>query len=235
LIGWFLDAFICMQIWELNMLRLSRKIALVVSFAAFASGVSAESSHKVLVLGPPGVATPQPNTLLIAAPLANVSKHAVTKVKVTHIELGKALLQSSLPVLAGDIPAGGNVVVQAQFDSSGLKSGRTYEFELRGVYRGRDRDDDYDHDDRDRQGGKDDKKDERMFKVHASVTIPPPPQGPGALGTVTVPSQTVTGGKYPPQPPQQDEDVNSGAPTVPTNPEVPGAPPPKGTEVKPPQ
>jgi hypothetical protein len=48
-----------------------------------------------------------------------------------------------------------------------------------------------------------------------------------------VPSHKVEGGRYPHRPPRMDKDVNSGAPPVPTNPAVPGAPTPTGTEVNP--
>jgi len=61
----------------------------------------------------------------------------------------------------------------------------------------------------------------------------PPSEGPGQVGTTQVPSQKVEGGRYPHQPPRMDKDVNSGAPPVPTNPAVPGAPTPTGTEAKP--
>ena len=71
------------------------------------------------------------------------------------------------------------------------------------------------------------------FSVHTFVIIPPP-EGSGQLGTSQVPSQKVEGGRYPPQPPRMDKDVNSGAPPVPTNPEVPGAPTSTGTKAKPP-
>src|SRR5207253_4073601 len=40
------------------------------------------------------------------------------------------------------------------------------------------------------------------------------------------------GGRYPPRAPRMDKDVNSGAPPVPTNPEVAGAPTPTGTEAQ---
>ncbi len=216
------------------MLRTLNFFALAALLFCPASGVSAETPHTVLVLGPAGVANPQPNVLSVAAPLANVSKHEVTRVKVTRVELGRAPLQTSLPILVGVIPAGGNVVVQAQFDSGRLMSGKTYEFELHGTYRSRDRDDDDEHGDHKRRG-RDDDDDEHKFKVHTLVIVPPPPEGSGVLGTVQVPPQKVTGGNYPPQPPQQDPDVNSGGPTVPTNPEVLGAPTPSGTQVAPPQ
>jgi hypothetical protein len=225
------------------MFRPHHIFALAIFSTAWPTGGFAESPHHdVLSLGPPGVATPLPDTLSVAAPLANISKHAVKDVKITHVELGKAPIQTSLPISVGDIPAGGNVLIQAQFGNSRLTSGKTYEFEVSGYYRGRDWDDDRHgdddrHDDRKRQGRDDDDHglEERRFRVHAAVIIPPPPNSSAQLSSVQIPSQTVTGGNFPPRPPQQDPDVNSGGPIVPTNPESLGVPTQDLTRIQPAQ
>jgi hypothetical protein len=60
----------------------------------------------------------------------------------------------------------------------------------------------------------------------------PPSDQADQLGTAQAPSQKVEGGRYPHQPPHMGDNVNSGAPPVPTNPVAPGAPTP-GTEAKP--
>jgi hypothetical protein len=114
----------------------------------------------------------------------------------------------------GAVRARSSVIVQAELNSQSLLSGQRYEFVMRGTYRG-------------------DKGAARRFRVHTFVVIPPPSEGSGQLGTTQVPSQKVEGGRYPHQPPRMDKDVNSGAPPVPTNPAVPGAPTPTGTEAKP--
>jgi hypothetical protein len=73
----------------------------------------------------------------------------------------------------------------------------------------------------------------RKFRVHTYVVMPPPSEGSGQPGTTQAPSHEVERGRYPPQPPRMDEGVNSAAPPVPTNPEVPGTAAPTGTAVKP--
>jgi hypothetical protein len=103
--------------------------------------------------------------------------------------------------------------VQAELNSQSLVSGQRYELVMDGIYR--------DHED----GA-------RKFRVHTPVVVPPPSEGSGQLGTAQLPPQSVKGGRYPPQPPRMDEDVNSVAPPVPTNPEVPGTPTPSRTETQ---
>jgi hypothetical protein len=105
------------------------------------------------------------------------------------------------------------VIVQAELNSQSLLSGQRYELVMQGTYR------DYE------DAG-------RKFRVHTFVDIPPPSEGSGQLGTTQAPSHDVEGGRYPHQPPRMDEEVNSAAPPVPANPEVPGTPTPTGTEAK---
>ena len=209
------------------MLRKLASLALVALFIHACGHVKetdVPKPHKALALGVAGVATPQPNILSIAAPLANLTKHPATDVKIDKITLASTATQTPLPLAVGTIPARSSVIVQAQFNSGGLVSGQRHELVVDGTYRPGHGDKDYDKDDSHR------------FKVRTPVVIPPPPEGSGQVGTTQVPPHKVEGGKYPSRPPRMDEDeeeVNAGAPPVPTNPDVPGTPTPTGTEIKP--
>jgi hypothetical protein len=182
----------------------------------------AAQAPNVFSLGVVGVASPQPNTLLVAAPLANLTNRAVADVKIEYIQLATAPVDTPLPMTIGAVPARSSVIVQAELGSQSLLSGHPYELVIQGTYRG--------HEDASRG---DRENVSRRFRVHTSVVIPPPSEGSGQLGTVQVPSHYVEGGRYPHQPPRMDKDVNSAAPPVPTNPAVPGAPTPTGTDVQP--
>ena len=182
--------------------------ALLVSGCAHAvEETDAPKPPSIFSLGVTGVATPQPNTLSVAVPLANLTKRAVADVKIDRIMFGTGTVQTPLPLVVGTIPGRSSVIVQAEFSSQSLVSGKRYELAMQGTYHTR-------------RGDKDeDKESAHSFKVHTSVVIPPPSEGSGQLGTTQVPSQKVEGGRYPHQPPRMDEDeVNTGAPPVPTNP-----------------
>jgi hypothetical protein len=58
----------------------------------------AATPPNVLSLGVAGVATPQPDTLAVAAPLANLTSRAVTSVKIDRIQLSTAKLRTTLPI-----------------------------------------------------------------------------------------------------------------------------------------
>jgi hypothetical protein len=171
----------------------------------------------VLSLGVAGVATPQANTLSVAAPLANLTNRTVADVRIDRIQLATAPVQTPLPLAVGDVRARSSVVVQGAFDSQSLQSGHRYELVVEGTYRGA-------------RAYRGEGGAARRFRVRTSVLIPPPSEGSGQLGTVQLPPHKVEGGRYPPQKPRMDDEVNSGAPPVPTNPDVPGAPTPTGTE-----
>jgi hypothetical protein len=181
----------------------------------------AAQAPSVFSLGIVGFASPQPNTLSVAAPLANLTNQAVADVKIDHIQLAAAPVETPLPMTIGAVPARSSVIVQAEVDSQSLLSGHRYTLVIQGTYRG----------DKDASRGGD-KDASRRFRVHALVVIPPPSEGSDPLGTIQVPSHYVEGGRFPPQRPRMDDDVNSGAPPVPTNPAVPGTPAP-GTAVQP--
>jgi len=199
---------------------------LLSSCALVTAETDAPKPGSVFSLGNAGVATPQPNTLFVSAPLTNLTKRTVADVKIDRVMMGTAAVQMPLPLAVGTIPRRSSVIVQAEFNSQSLVSGQRYELVMEGTYRARrgDKDDDKDYD----------KDDAHRFRVHTSVIIPPPSEGSGQLGTTQVPSQKVEGGRYPHQLPRMDEDeVNTGAPPVPTNPEAAGTRTPTGTEVKP--
>lgn len=196
------------------MLRKLSSLVLAALLLSSAAHVAAQMYTSVFSLGVAGVATPQPNTLSVAAPLSNLTNRTVADVKIDRIQLAPAPVQTPLPMTVGTVRARSSAIVQAEFNSQSLLSGQRYELVMQGTYRG-------------------DKGATRRFRVHTFVVIPPPSKGSGQLGTTQVPSQKVEGGRYPHQPPRMDKDVNMGAPPVPTNPEVPGTPTPNGTEAKP--
>jgi hypothetical protein len=196
------------------MVRKLSLFALAALLFTSACHVPEKPMPNVFSLGVAGVATPQPNTLSVAAPLANLTERAADDVKIERIQLAAAPVQTPLPITVGAVPARSSVLVQAELNSQSLVSGQRYELVMDGTYR--------DHED----GA-------RKFRVHTPVVVPPPSEGSVQLGTTQVPPHSVKGGRYPPRPPIMDEEVNSGAPPVPTNPEVPGAPTPTVTEPKP--
>lgn len=181
--------------------------------------VPTQSPPGVFLLGVAGVATPEPNTLSVAAPLANLTNRTVANVKIDSIQLATAPVQTPLPLAVGDVRARSSVVVQGTFNSQSLQSGHHYDLVVEGTYRG--------------EGAYRGDGAERRFRVRTSVLIPPPSEGSGQLGTVQLPPHKVEGGRYPPQKPRMDNEVNSGAPPVPTNPDVSGVPTPTGTEPRP--
>jgi hypothetical protein len=168
----------------------------------------------IFSLGAAGIATPQPNTLSIAAPLANLTDRTATDVNIDHIQLAAAPVQTPLPLTVGTVAGRSSVTVEAALNSQSLVGGRSYELVMEGTYRA-------------------DNGSARKFRVHTPVLVPPPSPGSGHLVVTQVPPQRVKGGGYPHRPPIMEEEVNSGAPTVPTNPEVPGTPTPTGTAPKP--
>ena len=186
--------------------------ALLLSAADHVAAQNKENGSGVFSLGVAGVATPQPSTLSVSAPLANITNRSVADVKIDRIKLAGVPAETPLPIAVGAVGARSSVIVQAQFNGQSLRGGQRYELVMQGTYRG--------------QKGK-----ASTFNVHSFVAVPPS-EGSGRVGTTQAPAQKVEGGRYPPQPPRMGNDVNSGAPPVPTNPEVPGAPAPAGTEAK---
>ncbi len=196
------------------MVRKLGLLALTTLLLSSAGHGAEERMARVLSLGAAGIAIPQPDKVSIAAPLANLTNRAVADVKINHIQLATAPVQTPLPITVGAVPARSSVIVQAELNSQSLLSGQRYELVMQGTYR-------------------DDEDAARKFRVHTYVVIPPPPAGSSQPGTTQAPAGHVEGGRYPPQPPRMGGGVNSGAPPVPTNPEASGTSTPTGTAVKP--
>ncbi len=172
------------------------------SYQAEARMRHAPRERNIFSLGLAGVATPQPNTLSVAAPLANLSNRDVADVKIDRVLLARAPVQAALPMTVGAIRARSSTIVEAELNSQSLVSGHSYPLLMRGTYRER--------------GGRYDEHATRRFIVYTSVIVPPPSEGSGQVGSIQLPPHQVSGGKYPHRPPLMDKDVNSGAPPVPT-------------------
>src|SRR5580704_391884 len=166
--------------------------ALLLSAADHVAAQNRENGSGVFSLGVAGVATPQPSTLSVSAPLANITNRSVANVKIDRIRLATAPAETPLPIAVGAVGARSSVIVQVQFTDQSLRSGQRDELVMEGTYRG-------------------EKDEARRFNVHTSVVMPPPSEGSGRLGTVQVPPHKVEGGRYPHRPPRMDKDVNSGA------------------------
>jgi hypothetical protein len=199
---------------EAIMVRKLGLLALATLLLSSAGQGAEERMASVISIGTAGVAVPQPDKVSIAAPLANLTNRAVADVKIDRIQLASAPVQTPLPITVGAVPARSSVIVQVELNSQSLRSGRRYELVMQGTYR-------------------DSEDATRKFRAHTYVVIPPPSEGSGQPGTTQAPSQHVEGGRYPPQPPRMGGGVNSAAPPVPTNAEVPGTSTPSGTAAKP--
>lgn len=167
------------------------------------------ASHRDFTLTAPGVALEQPDTLLVAAKLNNVSRKPASNVNILSIELESAPLLTTTPVVVGDIDASSNANVQANFTSSGLAQGQSYRLVMHGSY----------------QAG----KKSRKFLVESGIKLLPAAPGSGTVKTVTVQPNKVSGAPYKPQRPRFDKDVNGSRWTVPTGKFVPGVPTPTNT------
>ena len=134
--------------------------------------------RNIFSLGLAGVATPQPNALSVAAPLANLSGRDVADVKIDRVLLARAPVHTSLPVTVGEIPARSSRLVEAEFNSQSLVSGHTYPLIMLGAYH-----------ERARYG----ERRIRRFVVYTSVIVPPPSEGSGQLGSIQLPPHKVSG------------------------------------------
>jgi hypothetical protein len=205
------------------MLKQVGSIALAVFMAGLATGAQAQgAAHRGLAfsLGVAGAARPQPDVVSIAAPLANLTSDAATDVIVESVTLGGAADADTLPLRVGLIGRRSSAIVEARFAGGPLIAGHSYPLVMTGTYR-----------DDDRSASQHALL--SRFLVRTEIVIPPLAKGSGRLRTVTAPAHRVEGGKYPHQAPKMDNEVNSGAPPVPTNPEVAGVPTPTGTGTQP--
>ena len=200
------------------------KLSSLLFIILMAAAVAQEMPRSSLSLGSAGVATSEPGTLAVAAPLANLSRQAVTDVRITRVQLASAKLTTPLPITVAKISAHGSQTIQADFASKSLAAGRRYQLTVAGTYRTGEYDKDRDRDDKGRL---------QRFIVHTFVVLPPAAPGAKRLGKTQTPSHQVKGGRYPHQPPRMDKDTNQAAPPVPTTKPVPATPTPKGTEIQP--
>ncbi len=208
---------------------MSRKLAFVLVAMLFVVCFAyAQRLPNLLSLGAAGVATPDADTVAIAAPLANLGTQPVHKVKIERIELAGAGLKTSLPIKLGTIAGRGSEIVQAEFATKGLDAGKKYELVVQGTYRVGGKDEEKDRDEKDWDRGP-----RRPFTVRTTVVLPPASPGSHDLGKTQVPAKKSKGGRYPARPPRMDKDTNRAAPPVPTTSTEHGRPEHGGTELKP--
>jgi hypothetical protein len=171
---------------------------LTITVQCAASGVS-------LTAGNPGESV-LGGTLLTALPIVNNGTATAQNVMATAITLsGGTLLSPTLPFNLGAIMPSGSVVLNSDFAGTFpplanemLSVSGTYAVGT-ATY---------------------------CFALSTNFTIPPAAPGQTNVLTVNVPPLTVTGGGFPSQPLNFDDDVNEVSRwTVPTGPNVPGTPP----------
>jgi len=177
--------------------------------------VECAASPANLTLGAPGVNLLDPTTLLSAVPIANTGTAPAQNVQLATIMLtgGTLTVPASLPFGPGAIPAGGSVVLNADFTGAFVPLG-SYPLDLKGTYT---------------VGTA-----TYCFDLTSTLAIPPAAPGSAPIGSVVIPPNQVTGAPFPPQPPDFGDEVNNQKWTVPTAPFEPlGGPPPGGTSVMP--
>jgi hypothetical protein len=176
--------------------------------------VECAASPANLVLGPPGVNLLDPVTLLSAVPIANTGTAPAGDVMLNDVTLpgGTLTIPPSLPFDVGAIPAGGSVVLNADFTGAFVPLA-SYPLELKGTYT---------------VGAA-----TYCFDLSRTLVIPPAAPGSAPLRSVSIPSNVVSGAPFPPQPPEFGDEVNQQQWTVPTAPFELGGPPPGSTSVLP--
>ena len=164
------------------------------------------AAAKGLAIQAPGASLQNASTLLSAFAIANIGSSTRKNLVITSIALSGGVLTfpTSLPLPLGPLPAGDSVTIDADFSGGPFLPATSYPLVLRGTY-------EVEHQ-------------KRCFTLKTSLFIPPAAPGSRSVGTVTIPSGTVTGAPFPHQPPAFDGDVNPPGWTVPTAPFVPGTP-----------
>jgi hypothetical protein len=173
--------------------------------------VECATSPAILSLGGPGVSLLDPTTLLSAVPVINTGTAAAQNVEATAITLPGGTLTSPtpLPFNLGSISAGGSTVLDADFSGGPFTpAGNPYPLAVTGTYAV--------------------DAATYCFTLNTDLAVPPAAPGSATLGTVQVPPHSVSGGGFPHQPLQFDEEVNPQRWTVPTAPFVPLVTPPPG-------
>jgi hypothetical protein len=167
--------------------------------------VECSAPDAVLAAGKPAANLFDPTTLLSAFSIINTGTAAAENVTITAITLpGGTLTAPPLPDNLGTIPAGGSVILNADFTGGPFTPGGTYSLTAQGTYTV--------------QGIS------FCFILNVTLIVPPAAPGSAPLGLISVESNSVSGAPFPHRPPSFDNDVNSDAPPVPTAPFVPGTP-----------
>jgi hypothetical protein len=164
----------------------------------------------------PGVSLQAEDSLLSAITIANDGTAAASDVEVTGITLAQGMLASPspLPTSLGTIAADGSAVLNANFSGGPFVPGQSYTVTVEGTYTAQDS--------------------TYCFTLSADLVVPPAAPGSNTLSFIELEPDEVSGGGFPHQPLDFDEDeVNLPLWTVPTGPSVSGTPTPTGTEVMP--
>ncbi|TMH57174.1 MAG: hypothetical protein E6H53_13455 [Betaproteobacteria bacterium] len=166
--------------------------------------VECATSPVDLSAGAPGDSLFDSATLLTALPIVNDGTATAQNVTAKAIVLtGGTLSSPNLPVSLGSIPPDGSVVVNSTF-SGAFAAVTAHSLTVSGTYA---------------VGAA-----TYCFALTADFTIPPAAPGSAPLHQVSVPSNRVIGGGFPPGPPDMDDDVNGSGWTVPLAPFVAGVP-----------
>ena len=176
-------------------------------------GVECAASPVVLVAGEVGNSLLNPTTLLTALPILNTGTATAQNVKANAIAVTGGTLSSPtpLPFGLGVIPGGGeSAVLNANFSGTFAPAGLE-SMTVSGTYT---------------VGGA-----EFCFALSRDFIIPPAAPGSAPFQEVIVPSNTVSGGGFPHEEPELDDEVNTPRWTVPVAPFVAGTPTPTPTLV----
>ena len=180
------------------------------------SFIFAQTAGTVLSLGHAGIAV-EPESLAVAAPLGNLTGQTVSRIRIERVEMANAGLRTKLPLTIKAIPAHGSEIVQVDFDAKGLASGKPYVLAMAGTL----------------YIGEGERGRSQPFRVQTTVVLAPPSPGEHEVRKTQAAPHKTEGGRYKPQRPKMDKDVNESAPPVPKTAFVPGKPTPTGTEAKP--
>jgi hypothetical protein len=177
------------------------------------------ASPVVLSAVAPGANLLSSTTLLSAFQITNTGTAPAQNVAVSSITLPGATLTfpASLPLNSGTIPVGGSAVVNADFSGGPFTPGGIYPVTVQGTYA---------------VGTA-----IYCFTLTVNLIIPPAAPGSATLKTGSIVGSTVSGGGFPPQPPQppglEESEVNSAFWTAPLGPFVPGIPTPTASMAQP--
>lgn len=175
--------------------------------------VECATSPVVLSLGTVGDSLLNPTTLATAAPIVNTGTGAAQNVVLSSITLSGGVLSSpALPLNLGMIAAGGSSLLNANFTGAFTPLGN-YGLKVKGTYA---------------VGSA-----TYCFSLDGTATVPPASPGSAPLGTVNLPSNTISGAPFPHETPGGETEPNLPGWTVPNGPFVPGGPPPGSTGVMP--